>query len=219
MEKKQHWENVYQHKAVDEVSWFQAHPEYSLDLIQAAGVTPMQAIIDVGGGASRLVDKLLAAGYCNISVLDIAAAALTHTQARLGARAAEITWLESDVTAFTPPQSYALWHDRAVFHFLTEDADRQKYLCVLRQAVPVGGHVIIATFALDGPEQCSNLPVQRYDESALQAVLGAEFKLLETRCEAHQTPVGKIQHFMYARFQRQAADVTAGLAESERRDR
>lgn len=201
MENKQHWEAVYQHKQPNEVSWFQTHPEYSLALIKNAGVMPAQAVIDVGGGASHLVDQLLAAGYQDVSVLDIAAAALTHAKTRLGAQAAQVTWLESDVTAFNPPKQYALWHDRAVFHFLTDAADRARYLEVLNAALQPAGHVIIATFAPDGPEQCSNLPVERYDADKLQAVLGAEFSLLETQSEAHQTPTGKVQHFLYFRLQ------------------
>jgi trans-aconitate methyltransferase len=203
MERKQHWESVYRQKQPDQVSWFQSHPEHSLDLIQASGVTKDQPLIDVGGGASRLVDALLEAGYRDVSVLDIAAAALVHAQTRLAGRAAQVAWLESDVTAFIPPRQYALWHDRAVFHFLTDAEDRKKYLAVLRQAVLPGGQVIIATFAPDGPEQCSNLPVERYDADKLAETLGAAFSLLETRSEAHRTPAGKIQHFLYFRCVRE----------------
>ncbi len=204
MSKKQHWETVYQQKQPGEVSWFQVHPEYSLDLIQATGIAKNQPIIDVGGGASRLVDSLLAAGYQEVSVLDIAGAALAHAQTRLGIAAAQVTWLESDVTAFIPPKQYALWHDRAVFHFLIDANDRAKYLAVLRQAVLPGGQIIIATFAPDGPDQCSNLPVERYDAEKMQKTVGADFLLQETRSEAHHTPAGKIQHFLYFRLAKQA---------------
>jgi trans-aconitate methyltransferase len=202
MERKQHWETVYQQKQPDEVSWFQTHPEYSLELIHATGMAKNQPVIDVGGGASRLVDKLLEAGYQDVSVLDIAAAALAHAGNRLGERATQVTWLESDVTAFAPPRQYALWHDRAVFHFLTDAGDRAKYLAVLHRAILPGGHVIIATFAPDGPDKCSNLPVERYDAEKFQATLGKGFRLLETRSEAHRTPANKIQHFLYFRCRR-----------------
>lgn len=202
MDKKHHWETVYQQKQPNEVSWFQTHPEYSLDLIKHAGVTQEQAIIDVGGGASHLVDSLLDAGYRDVSVLDIAQAALQHAQARLASRAAQVTWLVSDVLAFAPPQSYALWHDRAVFHFLTNSEDRARYLEVVAAALQTRGHLIIATFAPDGPEQCSNLPVERYDADKLISTLGADFSLLETLSEAHQTPSAKIQHFLYFRLQK-----------------
>jgi trans-aconitate methyltransferase len=203
-ERKQHWESVYQQKSADEVSWFQIHPEYSLDLIRAAGVAKNQPVIDVGGGAAHLVDTLLDAGYADVTVLDIAATALEQAKTHLGTRAAQATWLESDVTAFIPPKPYAMWHDRAVFHFLTDAGDRAKYLAVLRRALPAGGHLIIATFAPDGPERCSNLPVERYDADKLQAVLGNEFRLLETRSEEHRTPAGKVQHFLYFRCVREA---------------
>ncbi len=197
MERKGHWEKVYQQKRSDEVSWYQQHPEYSLALIRAAGIAENDPIIDVGGGASHLVDTLLQVGYRDISVLDIAATALAHAQTRLAEKAGQVTWLESDVTAFSPPRRYALWHDRAVFHFLTDPGERARYLDVLTRALSAGGHAIIATFALDGPEQCSNLPVERYDADKLTKVLGAGFSLVETRSEAHITPTGKNQHFLY----------------------
>lgn len=197
MQNKQHWENVYQQKQPTEVSWFQTHPQYSINLIQSVGINITQPIIDVGGGASHLVDKLLVAGYQDITVLDIAATALIHAQTRLGELAKQVTWLEHDVTTFTPPKQYALWHDRAVFHFLTYPQDRLLYLAVLNKALPIGGYAIIATFALDGPEQCSNLPVERYDAEKLQSALGDSFKLLQTISEEHTTPANKIQHFLY----------------------
>lgn len=202
MKRKLHWETVYQQKQPNEVSWYQVHPEYSLNLIRATGVARDRPIIDVGGGASHLVDQLLATGYQDITVLDIAAAALVNAHSRLGSRAAQVTWLESDVTTFEPPKQYALWHDRAVFHFLTDAPDRQRYLAILQHALPPGGHAIIATFSPDGPKQCSNLPVERYDATKLQATVGDAFKLLETRSEAHVTPANKTQHFLYFWLQR-----------------
>ncbi|QEP45171.1 class I SAM-dependent methyltransferase [Ectothiorhodospiraceae bacterium BW-2] len=180
-------------------------PEYSLNLIHNTGIKQTQPLIDVGGGASYLVDKLLAAGYQDISVLDIAAAALAHAKARLTpAQTQQVTWLESDITAFTPPKRYQLWHDRAVFHFLTTAEERKQYLTVLERALQPNGHLIIATFAPDGPEQCSHLPVERYDAEKLTQTLGADFSLLETQREAHQTPSGKVQHFCYFRLQKQS---------------
>ncbi|MEW6645845.1 MAG: class I SAM-dependent methyltransferase [Pseudomonadota bacterium] len=200
MDRKQHWEQVYAQKQPTEVSWFQPRPEYSLRLIAAAAIDKSQPIIDMGGGASRLVDNLLAEGYGDISVLDISAAALQHTRERLGAPAAQVTWIEADATAFEPPKSYALWHDRAVFHFLTAAADRQAYRQRLERGLRSGGQLIIATFALDGPEKCSNLPVQRYSPETLSAELGADYRLVETLTEGHITPAQKEQRFVYCRF-------------------
>lgn len=200
MNRKQHWEQVYAQKQPTEVSWFQPRPEYSLSLIAAAAIDKNQPIIDLGGGASRLVDHLLDEGYCDLTVLDISGAALQHSRARLGQRAARVSWLEADATAFEPPKSYALWHDRAVFHFLTDPADREAYRQRLARGLEAGGHLIIATFALDGPERCSNLPVQRYSPETLSAELGTGYRLVETLSEAHITPAQKKQHFVYCRF-------------------
>lgn len=197
---KPHWEGIYRDKAPDSVSWYQEHPGYSLELIQAAGIGKGQPIIDIGGGASRLAGLLLGAGYMDLTVLDIASTALAHAQRRLGERAQRITWLEADATDFSSGRRYALWHDRAVFHFLTAPADRQRYLANLRQSLLPGGQVIIATFAADGPEQCSGLPVERYDAKKISAVLGDGFALQESRAEAHRTPAGKTQHFQYFRL-------------------
>jgi Trans-aconitate methyltransferase len=200
MDRKQHWENVYAQKQPAEVSWFQPRPEYSLRLIAAAGIDKALPVIDVGGGASHLVDNLLAADYRDVSVLDISATALAHTRERLGDRAAQVTWIEADVTAFEPPKTYALWHDRAVFHFLVDPADRLAYRQRLDRGLRSSGHLIIATFALDGPEKCSNLPVQRYSPETLSAELGGGYTLVETLSEAHVTPAQKAQHFVYCRF-------------------
>jgi len=202
MERKQHWEDVYTNKQPTDVSWFQPRPEISLALIEASGIAHDAAIIDMGGGASRLVDCLLDAGFSDVSVLDIAGAALRHAQQRLGERSSRVNWIEADATSFAPPRQYALWHDRAVFHFLTEAADRAAYRQRLAQALQPGGHLIIATFALDGPTVCSNLPVQRYSPETLGAELGDEFDLVETRTELHITPARKEQRFVYCRFHR-----------------
>jgi SAM-dependent methyltransferase len=204
MDRKQHWESVYTNKSPLEVSWYQTEPRLSLELIAASGVARDAAIIDVGGGASVLVDRLLAAGYTNLSVLDISAQALAHAQRRLGGQAGRVTWLEADITQFVPPQNYHLWHDRAVFHFLTDAADRRRYVEALRHGLVPGGQLIIAAFAIGGPLKCSNLDIAQYDAATLAAELGPEFRLLEERSELHHTPSGKDQRFGYYRFARQA---------------
>lgn len=202
MIRKDHWNTVYGTKAPDDVSWFQSRPEVSLQLIERAGVAKQEPLIDVGGGASVLVDHLLEAGHTALSVLDISGVALEQARHRLGPRAAEVEWIEADVTAFVPPRSFALWHDRAVFHFLTDPADRRKYRETLTQALAPRGHVIIAAFALDGPTQCSGLDVVRYDAERIFAELGDGFELTEQVVEMHHTPWDTTQSFTYFRFQR-----------------
>ena len=197
-----HWQGVYSSKRPEEVSWFQETPKVSLELMRAAGVTPASSIIDVGGGASRLVDVLLDAGYQNLTVLDLSAAALAATQARLGQGAAAVRWIAADVTTWQPRETYDLWHDRAAFHFLTEPADRGAYVACLMAALKPGGHAIMATFAPDGPERCSGLPVVRYDGASLTAALGDAFELLQTVRHAHATPMGSVQNFQFSLFRR-----------------
>jgi trans-aconitate methyltransferase len=201
--RQQHWNEVYQTRKTDNVSWYQARPEMSLSLIDACGLAPDAPVIDVGGGASVLADCLLEAGFTSLAVLDISGVALAHVRTRLGNRAHSVAWLESDVTSFRPAQRYALWHDRAVFHFLTAADDRRLYLDTLRQSLEPEGHVIIATFASDGPEKCSGLDTRRYDDSMMQSEFGPEFRLMETRRETHITPWQSEQRFIYFRFQRQ----------------
>ncbi len=197
-----HWENVYRTKGERDVSWFQEHPEISLALIQATGVGPDAAIVDIGGGASRLVDALLDADFANVTVLDLSEKALATSKARLGARGAKVKWIAADVTAWEPSESYELWHDRAAFHFLTDPTDRVAYAARLLRAVKPGGHVIIGTFALDGPERCSGLPVVRHDAGSIGAMLGPSFAPIESRSHAHHTPMGAIQRFQFSRFYR-----------------
>ena len=197
-----HWQGVYSSKRPEEVSWFQETPAVSLELMRAAGVTQASSIIDVGGGASRLVDVLMDAGYQNLTVLDLSAAALAATQARLGQGAAAVTWIAADVTTWQPRETYDLWHDRAAFHFLTEPADRGAYVACLMAALKPGGHAIMATFAPDGPERCSGLPVVRYDGASLTAALGDAFELLKTVRHAHATPMGSVQNFQFSLFRR-----------------
>jgi trans-aconitate methyltransferase len=176
-----HWENVYTSKGENEVSWFQENPSPSLELIIQAGATPNTAVVDIGGGASRLVDALVEKGFRAVTVLDLSEAALNAARARLGRNADKVRWIVADVTTWAPPQLYDIWHDRAAFHFLTEEHDRAAYLTRLREAVRPRGHAIIATFAPDGPERCSGLPVTRYDAANLGRTLGAAFELVETR--------------------------------------
>jgi SAM-dependent methyltransferase len=197
-----HWQNVYATKDEKEVSWYQDNPVLSLDLIAASGVARDAAIIDVGGGASRLVDALLDRGFQAITILDLSAKALEATKQRLGRRAKGVNWVVADITTWEPTRRYDLWHDRAAFHFLTEAADRDAYVARLKQAVRSGGHLIIATFALDGPEKCSGLPVVRYDPQALARTLGPGFELVESRRHDHLTPGGNTQRFQFSRFVR-----------------
>lgn len=202
---KSYWERVYTEKTIDSVSWFQNYPTLSLQLITHCGIARDAAVIDVGGGASRLVDTLVAEGYARVAVLDIASTALAHAKQRLGERAADVEWFEHDVTTFVPPHPFMLWHDRAVFHFLTDATARTRYLDVLARAVPLGGHVIIATFAPEGPEQCSGLVVERYDEGKIVPYFAPRFALVEKVSELHRTPALKDQQFNYFRFCRALA--------------
>ncbi len=201
MQPKVHWEQVYSSKATNTVSWFQEHAETSLQMIQACSVSLGAAIIDVGGGASTLVDDLLKKGYSNLSVLDISAAALHAAQVRLGGNAGAVTWIEADITkSKLPPHAYDVWHDRAAFHFLTDADDRHAYVEAVLRTVKPGGHVIVATFAEDGPTQCSGLPVMRYGTDQLSGEFGEQFILAAHAKEAHHTPFGTIQQFTYCHF-------------------
>jgi len=198
MSTRAHWENIYQSKEPTQVSWFQAHAAISLDLIRRSSIQPGEPIIDIGGGSSTLVDDLLASGYQAITVLDISAQALRHAQRRLGALAGGVTWLEADITEVSLiPEAYAVWHDRAVFHFLTQPRERQRYIECARRAVRPGGFLIVATFSLDGPSRCSGLEAVRYSPESLQAEFGGEFELVDSAEETHHTPAGGEQKFMY----------------------
>ena len=199
-ERKAHWEDVYLNKSPLLVSWYQQVPTLSLLLITSAALPLDAPIIDVGGGASTLVDGLCDEGYTNISVLDVSANALAHTRSRLGEKADTVEWFEEDVTCFKPPHRFALWHDRAVFHFLTKKADKRKYLDVLKQSLEPGGHLIIMTFATDGPRKCSGLDVVQYDAEKLTEELGPGFEPVETGHEIHTTPAGGQQKFAYFHF-------------------
>ena len=202
LERQSHWQNVYQTKGERDVSWFQEVPKISLDLIRVTGVGPDASIIDIGGGASRLVDALVREGFRSISVLDVSDKGLATSRERLGRRAKNVIWIVADVTAWHPDKTYDVWHDRAAFHFLTEPADRAAYAECVRKAVRPGGHIIIGTFAPDGPERCSGLPVLRHDATSIGELLGASFKLIESRRHDHQTPGGSMQRFQFSRFRR-----------------
>jgi SAM-dependent methyltransferase len=198
MELKQHWETVYETRPVDGVSWFQPHAERSLSLIRQAGVPVSGRVIDIGGGASTLVDDLLDQNYRNLTVLDLSGAALAAARKRLGPLAEKVHWIEADITRCELPENaFDLWHDRAVFHFLTEPSARAAYVQTVLRAVKPGGHVIVATFAEDGPTRCSGLPVARYRPDELHAEFGAPFTLLRHEKESHRTPSGAVQSFLY----------------------
>lgn len=202
MDTKQHWEQVYARKSPFELSWYQADPVSSLDLIRAAGVGTAARILDVGGGASLLVDRLLERGFGALAVLDISSRALAHARRRLAARAAEVEWFETDVTRFRPPHVYDVWHDRAVFHFLTVADERRQYLRVLNETLAPTWSAIVAAFTLDGPESCSDLEVVRYDAVGLSAEPGPGFVLVQQATETHITPDGRQQSFGFYRFKR-----------------
>lgn len=197
-----HWEKVYQTKGEREVSWFQDDPAPSLALIALAGATEASAIIDVGGGASRLVDALLARSYQDVTVLDLSAAALAAARLRLGRDAERAKWIVADVTMWRPEAKYDIWHDRAAFHFLGTAGDQAAYAERLRQALTIGGHAIIGTFALDGPDKCSGLAVTRHSPETIAAVLGRGFALKDSRRQQHRTPWDSVQNFQFSTFVR-----------------
>ena len=198
MDPRAHWETIYRTKDVHEVSWFQSEARRSLDLITRISADRAAPIIDVGAGASVLVDDLLVAGYRDVSVLDLSEAALKISRDRLGADSSRVKWMRADVLRSRLDQSaYAVWHDRAVFHFLTDAADRQAYVEQVRRAVKPGGYVLVATFAEDGPEYCSGLPVVRYSAEGLHSEFGSDFRLIKSEHEDHRTPGGTEQSFLY----------------------
>lgn len=197
-DRRDHWERVHRARQPTEVSWFQERPERSLRLIRETGARTDSPIIDVGGGASRLVDQLLAAGFGDVTVLDVSGAAIGLAQARLGESASRVTWIEADITSFEPTRRYYLWHDRAVFHFLTHDRDRRAYARALAAGLDPDGCAIVATFGPEGPERCSGLPVVRYEPNALADTLG--LALVASEVEIHRTPAGNEQQFVYCRL-------------------
>ncbi|TCI07358.1 class I SAM-dependent methyltransferase [Dyella soli] len=198
MPSKEHWNDVYSRKASNTVSWFQPRASVSLELIHKAGVGTSAKIIDVGGGTSTLIDDLICEGHSELTVLDLSVQALAVARSRLGDKADAVTWLEADITKVQLADStYDLWHDRAVFHFLISPEDRNAYVRTVERSVKPGGAVIIATFAEDGPEKCSGLPVMRYSTERLHDEFGVSFALVEHATEEHQTPSGAMQSFVY----------------------
>lgn len=201
VDRMRHWDAVYQAKAPTGVSWYQPHLRQSLSLVRASPLGKDARVIDVGGGASTLVDDLLDAGFRRPAVLDVSRQALERAKTRLGARADEVTWIEGDVTDVSlPAQAYDVWHDRAVFHFLVTEEDRAAYVAQLRRALRPGGQAVIAAFSPNAPPTCSGLEVIRYSPERLSAELGGGFTLLDSSIEAHQTPFGTTQEFIYCRF-------------------
>lgn len=205
MSEKQHWQQVYSTKPTDQVGWYAPHLTTSVRWITDLNLDPDDPIIDIGGGASTLVDDLLDKGYRDISVLDLSDRALSVVRERLATRASQVSWLLGDVTEVELPAShFKLWHDRAVFHFLVAPEQQTKYRDKLLQALTPGGHFIIGVFELEAPPQCSGLPVQRYSVDKLNAIFGTEFNLKYHQKEIHKTPSGVEQKYLYCLFQRYA---------------
>jgi 2-polyprenyl-3-methyl-5-hydroxy-6-metoxy-1,4-benzoquinol methylase len=197
MDTQNHWNKIYTDKAPTAVSWYRPHLETSLSLIERIA-SKESVIIDVGGGESTLVDDLLSRGFSNITVLDVSQTAIEMNKKRLGDKSDHVNWLVADITkAELPHSAYDVWHDRAVFHFLTHQSDRAAYVRQVANAVKVGGHVIVSTFGLEGPTKCSGLDVVRYDAESLHSEFGVHFRLLESSKELHQTPFGTVQQFLY----------------------
>ena len=202
MDDKTHWNAVYSHKQEAELSWHQNDPSVSLELLQEAGLTAASSVIDVGAGTSRVVDALISRGLSDLTVLDLSQSALDATRSRLGPDGQAVTWIAGDITLWRPTRTYDVWHDRAVFHFLTDPKDQAAYIGALSSALATGGHAVIATFAPDGPETCSGLPVARYSPELLAATLGAGFSLIDQRFQSHTTPWGHPQSFQYSLLRR-----------------
>ena len=200
--RKSHWDRVYEDKAFSDVSWYQAQPAESLALIEAAATHHDAPIIDVGGGASTLVDHLLDRGYRDVTVLDVSEQAFAQARARLGEAEGRVNWIVADVTMFRPERAYSLWHDRAVLHFLIDLEDRRRYLAALRGALAPGGHLVLATFGPEGPRKCSGLEVRRYSVDTMAELLGPDFELCSEQIVYHETPSGGSQQFLFTRWRR-----------------
>jgi SAM-dependent methyltransferase len=198
MDQQEHWERIHGTRAPVDASWYRPHLDRSLAFIEGAGLPPSARIIDVGGGASTLVDDLLDRGFKAVTVLDISSAAIDRVRERLGARGNAVTWLVGDITTIDLPEHhYDFWHDRAVFHFLTDDDARARYISAVRRSLKIDGHIVVATFGPQGPERCSGLNVVRYSADALHAQFGGQFRKVASHTEIHTTPWGTEQEFMY----------------------
>ena len=200
----EHWEKIYKEKSPLEVSWYQNKPSVSLSIVNTLPISKNDDLIDVGGGASTLVDYLIEQGFKNISVLDLSSNALTLAKQRLGEKSQQVNWQITDITQFIPVTTYSLWHDRAVFHFLTKKSEREKYKEALASAINVGGYLIIAAFAIGGPTKCSGLDIVQYDTEKIKQEFGADFKLIDEKSEVHITPAGREQLFGYYVFTKNA---------------
>ena len=202
-DKRNHWNAVYASKKPEEVSWYQLHLQKSVEIIAGMQLLKTASILDVGGGASTLVDDLLDQGFQHLTVVDLSVEALKESKKRLGKLAEKVTWMEADITQTElVPSSFDLWHDRAVFHFLVSEEQRKKYCALAVKSLKPGAHLLIATFNLDGPEKCSGLEIKRYSPDTLKIEFGDEFQFIKSVEERHQTPSGKIQSFIYCHFQR-----------------
>ncbi|WP_265429037.1 class I SAM-dependent methyltransferase [Chryseobacterium sp. YIM B08800] len=197
---KEHWENVYETKNPNEVSWTQKIPQTSLNLIEEVSKDKSSKIIDIGGGDSNLVDFLLEKGFTNISVLDISAKALEKAKTRLETQAENVDWLVTDVTEFKTNTKYDVWHDRAAFHFLTTEEEIKKYVEIVRSAV--SDTLIIGTFSVNGPQKCSGLPISQYNEEGLKNIFSKDFELVKSFTEDHVTPFGTVQNFIFCQFKK-----------------
>ncbi len=200
--KKKHWENIYDTKKLNEVSWYQPVPETSLNFINSAEVSKDAQIIDIGGGDSFLVDNLISLGYTNLSVLDISLNAIERAKKRLDKNAAEVTWIVSDVTDFKPSKPYDICHDRAAFHFLTSPEDIQKYLNTMESAIKPKGYLILGTFSENGPTKCSGIEIKQYSIKELKAAIPDTFRFIEGKNIDHPTPSGSLQNFTFCKFQK-----------------
>lgn len=202
MDRIQHWENVHQTKSSTEVSWYEPDPKQSLELILPVAGELRGRVLDVGGGQSFLVDRLLDAGFERVGVLDISQTAIEATKVRLGERASHVEWIVADITHRDSLGEFDVWHDRAVFHFITDPGDRRHYVELLKRSLPIGGHFIVGTFLKGGPEKCSGLPICQYDSASMQAELGPSFEPIKCSEYLHTTPAGKRQEFFFGVFKR-----------------
>ena len=200
--RKNHWETIYDTKALNEVSWYQPLPKTSLDFIESNALTKDAAIIDIGGGDSFLADHLLELGYTNITVLDISEKAINRAKKRLGDKAENVKWIVSDITLFNPTEKYAVWHDRAVFHFLTDTSDIEKNKQIAASAIADNGKMLIGTFSESGPKKCSGIEIKQYSANLLQETFKTDFKVIECFFENHTTPFDTIQNFVFCSFEK-----------------
>ena len=201
-DRKAHWENIYSTKKLNEVSWYQPKPETSLGFIQDLNISKTASIIDIGGGDSFLVDNLLKLGYTNVTVLDISRKAIERAKKRLGKQSEQVTFIEADASNFMPSQTYDLWHDRAAFHFLTDEKEIENYIKAAENGVKSSGNMIIGTFAVDGPTKCSGIEIKQYSKTSLSDRFGKQFKKLDCKKLGHKTPFDTIQNFVFCTFQK-----------------